>query len=406
MTGRPAPAPLLTGGQSLFFDACRGISAQLVLIGHALNVTFPAVFMLATPTGGLAARAGLPYMQNLGVLVFFLISGFLVTGSALRRALDPAWGMPDFLADRFARIFTPLVPALLIICVVDQIMVANAGPSRISDLNSGPADLIVNILMLSGNPGMVVLARATGLDWLASGAFGSADQLWTVMIEWWIYVVFALGFFAAAARRRFGAIGWAIAAGLLAVGLATLAGAATHAPGLLLAWAMGMLACIGRVRLARIPAALLAGVALATLLAALGLLAGNGWAFYAVPSALSLGVAFFATCFALARGSAQASGHAAAGAPSALRRTIAHLSNVSYSLYLVHLSLIVWADMMLGVDFAGPLAFGLMLLLANLAAWLFYLAFERHYHAVRRRMQPLVRRIAGILTPSQGAIAP
>lgn len=214
MTSPPAPtAPLLSGGQSLYFDTWRGISAQLVLIGHALNVTFPSVFMLAIPGGSLVARPELPYMQNLGVLVFFLISGFLVTGSALRRATDPAWGLADFLADRFARIFTPLVPALLMVFVIDQIMATYAGPSRISDLNSSPADLTINLLMLSGNPGMGLLERISGLDWLSSGAFGSADQLWTVMIEWWIYVVFALGFFVLAARRRYSAVGWTVSAG-------------------------------------------------------------------------------------------------------------------------------------------------------------------------------------------------
>lgn len=146
-------------------------------------------------------------------------------------------------------------------------------------------------------------------------------------------------------------------------------------------------------------------MSLASLLAALALLASNGWAFYALPSAFLLGAAFFAACFAMA-GSKGIGCRSPKGVTLMLRGIIGHLSNVSYSLYLVHLSLIVWAGMALGDAYVGPLAFGLTLIVANLAAWLFYLAFERHYHAVRRRMEPLVRRVAGKLTTSQEASVP
>src|SRR4051794_19892970 len=95
----------------LFFDAARAVSAQLVVLGHGLNVGCPALFMVATNAGLLEARAQVFYIQNLGVLVFFLISGYLVTSSAMRYPQDIS-GFVEFIIRRFSRIFTPLVPIL------------------------------------------------------------------------------------------------------------------------------------------------------------------------------------------------------------------------------------------------------------------------------------------------------
>ncbi len=94
--------------RSFFFDIVRGVSAQMVLVGHALNGCFPAFFMVEAANGLLEARKGLFYAQNLGVLMFFYISGYLVTASVMRRSSRPDYGLQSYLLDRFARIFTPL----------------------------------------------------------------------------------------------------------------------------------------------------------------------------------------------------------------------------------------------------------------------------------------------------------
>ncbi len=64
------PLPQSSTDKLLFFDIVRGLSAQMVLLGHALNVCFPAFFMQAARPGLLEARPGLFYIQNLGVVIF------------------------------------------------------------------------------------------------------------------------------------------------------------------------------------------------------------------------------------------------------------------------------------------------------------------------------------------------
>lgn len=83
--------------RSFFFDIVRGVSAQFVVVGHALNVCFPAIFMVPAAAGVLEAKAGLFYLQNVGVLVFFCISGYLVTASVVRRSVRPDYRLRSYL---------------------------------------------------------------------------------------------------------------------------------------------------------------------------------------------------------------------------------------------------------------------------------------------------------------------
>ena len=68
-------------------------------------------------------------MQNLGVLLFFVLSGFLVSRSAMTKMSSPTWGYTDYLLERMARIFVPFVPAVLLVSVFDR-----ADPARPRDL--------------------------------------------------------------------------------------------------------------------------------------------------------------------------------------------------------------------------------------------------------------------------------
>lgn len=106
-------AAIISGqGKSWFIDLSRGVASQLVVLGYSLNITIPAYFVNADKIGNLTAKPGPLYMQNFGVLVFFFISGLLITSSVLRKTERGAFNAADYFADRFARIFTPLVPVL------------------------------------------------------------------------------------------------------------------------------------------------------------------------------------------------------------------------------------------------------------------------------------------------------
>jgi peptidoglycan/LPS O-acetylase OafA/YrhL len=92
---------------SVTLDLLRAVAAQMVCVGHAINF-----FIGGWPSD-------LPYMQNVGVLLFFILSGFLITHTLVKRSERPDYRFTQFLIDRFARIYSGLIPALVLIIVVD-----------------------------------------------------------------------------------------------------------------------------------------------------------------------------------------------------------------------------------------------------------------------------------------------
>jgi peptidoglycan/LPS O-acetylase OafA/YrhL len=60
-----------------------------------------------------------PFIQNIGVLIFFVMSGFLITATLLHNSAKPDYGFARYFIDRFARIYSGLLPALVFVIVTD-----------------------------------------------------------------------------------------------------------------------------------------------------------------------------------------------------------------------------------------------------------------------------------------------
>lgn len=95
----------LTKDQSIQLDSVRGISALVVLLGHA-NQTF----LLPTLKTG-ASIVGL--FTQMSVMVFFVLSGFLIGKSIINnRARNGIFDADQYAMDRAIRILPPLVISL------------------------------------------------------------------------------------------------------------------------------------------------------------------------------------------------------------------------------------------------------------------------------------------------------
>ena len=160
----------LTKESSIFVDLIRGVSSQLVLIGHLISFY--------------GINIGLFKIQDFGVVLFFLISGFLITMSIDNKGSD--YNFKEFLIDRFSRIFIAYIPALIIISILDLILLYIFHFSEYNKAISF-SSFISNILMLQDFPLIeFIFKKLEKFNFLTS--FGSARQLWTVAIEWWIYI--------------------------------------------------------------------------------------------------------------------------------------------------------------------------------------------------------------------------
>jgi peptidoglycan/LPS O-acetylase OafA/YrhL len=152
---RRAMPELRKSAASHLLDLIRFTAAQAVCIGHAISF-FGVAPWLQPPYA--------PYMQNIAVQVFFVLSGFLIAYTLERTPTFTAYAV-----DRFARIYSAYLPCLLIVAA----LLALAGKAVSSTTLAG------NLFMFQNWPGPTRFAE------LAVPALDG--PWWTISIEWHIY---------------------------------------------------------------------------------------------------------------------------------------------------------------------------------------------------------------------------
>jgi peptidoglycan/LPS O-acetylase OafA/YrhL len=166
----------LKEGSSVLLDLIRGFSAQVVVIGH--GISFFGIFTFLH-------EPHFPWMQNIAVLIFFLLSGFLISYATFRKKIsDHTYDFRHYFADRFSRIYTAFIPSLIFVFILDLISKSlsplSYGYSNAFDLKS----FIGNIFMFQDHSIFSFFPNSLVTS------FGSARPFWTLAIEWWIYLSF------------------------------------------------------------------------------------------------------------------------------------------------------------------------------------------------------------------------
>jgi peptidoglycan/LPS O-acetylase OafA/YrhL len=161
---------------SFALDLLRVFAAELVCVFHA--IAFFKVDWLRNPH--------LPPMQNFGVCVFFVLSGFLIAHTLMKKSEDPGYGFPDYLIDRVARIYSGWVPALIFVAVVDFFLVK-------ADVYSVGRDRSFHAFL--GNLLMFQQYTGVGSYHLSVPVFGSGGPFWSLSIEFHIYLLVGAAFF-------------------------------------------------------------------------------------------------------------------------------------------------------------------------------------------------------------------
>ena len=253
MESNPATTPEASGGFSRgfesFLDLSRWLAAFVVVIGHLRNPLFIGY-------GDLAAGDRNPVVLGWyfvtgwateAVLVFFVLSGFLVGGRGIERLRTGRFDVYGYAADRFARIYIGFFPALLLGAALDFAGQRWFGWTGLWDhgsaliRNNFPDHAFTETLSLANG-----LANAAMLQSFHAEPLGSNMPLWSLSYEFWFYTLF--GCLAAALAGR-GARRWA------AVGVAVVVAVAIGPKLLFLAgvWAMGAAAFLVRGRALRRP---------------------------------------------------------------------------------------------------------------------------------------------------------
>jgi len=179
-------------GFSSFLDASRWIAAFLVVVSHVrhlLLVDLPAVVQPSMIVKGLYFISGFGHEA---VVVFFVISGFLVGGSTLERWQREGPALQVYALARVSRIYTVFIPALLVSLALDLTGATWFDSARVY---SQPA--IYHTISLMGPlaehvSGLVLLGNLAMLQTIAVPVLGTNGPLWSLAYEWWYYWIFML----------------------------------------------------------------------------------------------------------------------------------------------------------------------------------------------------------------------
>ncbi|WP_206997187.1 acyltransferase family protein [Trinickia mobilis] len=314
---RAAAAP-----KDFVIDAMRGFAALLVAYFHSRQVFWVGMEQFHRTVGrsfDLSTIAGyltLPIAWgSAGVPIFFVISGYCIhRNAAMRLAANPQYRLDarNFWARRFARIYPVLLAALLLTLALDTISL-HLPPVSHKIREIGLVPFLVNLFSLQG---------------VASHTYGSNGALWTLSVEVQFYAVYPLLF---AARRRFG-----MNAVLAAVAVVNVASAfllerhdVQFFTSYWLSWTIGAYIAHTRTKTTADSRKSLLWYAAAAVLTALGCVAFH-FGQYGAFQLWALGFACY--LYKALDGS---------GRPNLAARVLGRFGDFSYSLYVIHLPILV-----------------------------------------------------------------
>ena len=208
-------------------NVARGIAALLVCIDHAFGLFLEPHF-----GGAAAASHFFALAAHWSVMVFFAISGFLITMSILANIeRNATFSLREYLIARAARIYPPLAFSVALTCVLYLVVqsFALAGSSAELPYRVGTFPLMREVFSLTRRDALDVLTMNNGML-LANG------PLWSLYIEWWIYVVVGLAVFVFCTRRLVRKLIWA---GVLVLAVSRLHSVNSHAIFYLGIWLFG-----------------------------------------------------------------------------------------------------------------------------------------------------------------------
>lgn len=385
-----ARAPLgENAAQSLLISALRGLAALQVAAAHLRAEMYPGLRTLEDPSLAYMGLAFITGFAHQAVVVFFLISGWLVGGSLMNRFGKPQ-ALAHYAIDRVTRLWTVLLPTLLLSLGIGlAIGSAAPGPIDVNPANDFSAAAFAGNLL--------------GLQTVTVPEFGGNYPLWSLAHETWYYIQFPLLLLVIAGG---GVLRRAAAAAALILLLATLRDMISL---YFAVWLLG--AAFSRIRID-------CGKAFQALLLVLTLalfvyyrMRGNNDDL--VPASFVQDLVC-SIPFLLLLASFQRPLDKAAPAYVRANRIAVFFSEFSFSLYVVHVP-VIYLMRHLGQQFLGRgqldpnaatdfLWYGILLGALVLAAYLFYLLFERHTIRIRNALKNLL--LSPRVKPVRVALSP
>ena len=177
---------------SVHLNAIRGAAALIVLIGHTKGLFFSSFTANGRPAqaANYIARGNRATVGEEAVIIFFVLSGYLVGGSVLRSVKNGTWSWKSYLFKRITRLWVVLIPALVFGISLDALGMHLFESA--TSIYAGPLSTLVPHDLLARLSWKVAAANAVFLQGILSPTAGTNNSLWSLAYEWWYYLQFPL----------------------------------------------------------------------------------------------------------------------------------------------------------------------------------------------------------------------
>jgi peptidoglycan/LPS O-acetylase OafA/YrhL len=183
---------------SVHLDAIRGAAASVVFLSHirlfflSKTAASPADTIQTSTSDATVHRVHHnPDYAHHAVMVFFVLSGFLVGGSVVRAIRQRRWSWKRYLTHRIVRLWMVLIPALLLVSLLDRTgLHIFAGQQT---LYSAPANQQIIYPNLESRLGATTfVGNLFFLQEILVRPLGTDQPLWSLTNEFWYYLAFPL----------------------------------------------------------------------------------------------------------------------------------------------------------------------------------------------------------------------
>jgi peptidoglycan/LPS O-acetylase OafA/YrhL len=174
---------------SVLLDLIRGLAALLVLLSHWKILYFVDYPEISSHKVFFAVPYVLAAAGHQAVLIFFVLSGYLIGGSIFRSLDQGTWSWKSYLTHRFVRLWVVLIPGLVLGGLLDW----TGMHLRLTQaLYSIPSPKTHNIDIAHTLTPNIFLGNVAFLQTILVPAFGSNGSLWSLANEFWYYLLFPL----------------------------------------------------------------------------------------------------------------------------------------------------------------------------------------------------------------------
>jgi peptidoglycan/LPS O-acetylase OafA/YrhL len=170
-------------------DFARWSAALLVVLGHVRGLWCVEYSSLQNKSLLLKVFYLFTGFGPEAVMVFFVLSGYLVGGGALLKLRAGTYSAGDYFISRFSRIYTVLLPALVCGGILDWLGLQYF--NRTGIYTNSPS-LLLNFSLTATLDRATFFGNMANLQGILTSTFGSNSPLWSLAFEWWYYCLFGL----------------------------------------------------------------------------------------------------------------------------------------------------------------------------------------------------------------------